>query len=51
MLGDDLQDELFHHLSSDGGEVDWPVVAWVLLLVLFEDWLDIVSLPVLRQKC
>lgn len=26
VLRDRLQDELSHHLSSDSGEADWPVV-------------------------
>jgi len=26
--------------SRDGGEADRPVVPWVLLLALFEDWSD-----------
>ena len=38
LLNDDLQNELFHHLSRDGGKADSPVVPWVLLLALFEDW-------------
>jgi len=38
LLDDDLQDELLHHLSRDGGEADRPLVTWVLLLALFEDW-------------
>lgn len=38
MLGDDLQNVLFHHLSRDGGEADWLVVPWIpLLLASFED--------------
>ena len=37
LLVDDLHDKLLHHLSRDGGEVDRPVVPWVLLLALFED--------------
>jgi len=40
LLDDGLQDELLHHLSRDGGETDRPVVPWVLLLALFEDWTD-----------
>jgi len=40
LLRDDLQNELFHRLSLDGGEVDWPVVPWVLLPALFIDWND-----------
>ena len=47
LLGDDLQDKLLHHLSLHGGEADWPVVPWVLLLALFEDWSDIGLSPVL----
>jgi len=40
LLRDDICNELFHHLSRDGGEADQPVVPWVLLLALFEDWSD-----------
>ena len=49
LLNDDLQNELLHHLSRDGGEVDKPIVPWVLLLALFEDWSDIGFSPVLRH--
>ena len=46
LLVDDLQNELLHHVSQDGGEADRPVVPWVLLLALFEDWSDItITLP------
>jgi len=41
LLDDDLQDKMLNHLSRDGGEADRPVVPWVLLLALFEDWSDI----------
>jgi len=41
LLNDDLQNELLHHLSRDGGETDRPIVPWVLLLALFEDRSDI----------
>jgi len=37
LLNDDIQNELFHHFSRDGGEAARPVVPWVLLLALFED--------------
>ena len=47
LLEDDLQDELLHHLSRDGGEADWSVVPWILLLALCEDWSDIGLSPVL----
>jgi len=47
LLDDGLQDKLLHHLSRDGGEADRPVVPWVLLLALFEDWSDIGLSPVL----
>ena len=47
LLRDDIQNELFHHLSK--GEADWPVVSWVLLLVFFEDWSDICFPSVLRH--
>ena len=29
LLDDDLQNELLHHFSWDGGKADWPVVPWV----------------------
>jgi len=41
LLVDDLQDKVLHHLSRDGGEADRPVVPWILLIALFEDWSDI----------
>ena len=47
LLNDILQNELLHHISRDGGEADWPVVPWVLLLAPFEDWSDIGFSPVL----
>ena len=47
LLVDDLQDNLLHQLSRDGGEAEWPVVSWVLLLALFEDWSDTGLSPVL----
>ena len=40
LLDDDLQDELLHQLSQDGGTADRPAVPWDLLLVLFEGWSD-----------
>jgi len=49
-LNDDIYIELLHHLSRDGGEVDQPVVPWVLLLALFEDWSDFGFPPVLRHS-
>jgi len=47
LLDDGLQDKLLHHLSWDGGEADRPVVPWVLILGLFEDWSDTGLSPVL----
>lgn len=47
-LGDDLQNDLFHHLARDGGETDWPGIFWVLPLALFEDWTNN-SLPAVRH--
>ena len=41
LLDDEIQDELLHHISRDRSEADRPVVPWVLLLALFEDWSDI----------
>ena len=49
LLHDGLQNELLRHLSRDGGEADRPVVSWVLLLALFEDWSDTGFSPVLRH--
>ena len=40
LLDDNVQNELLHHPSRDGGEADRPVVPWILLLALFEDWSD-----------
>jgi len=51
LLRDDIQNELFHHLSQDGGEADRPVVPWVLPLALFEDWSDNGFPSVLRHFC
>jgi len=47
LLNDDLQNELLHHLSRDGGEVDQPIIPSVLFLALFEDWSDSGFPPVL----
>lgn len=44
LRGDDIQDELFHNLSRDGAEADWPVVPWVLLRALSEPWSDLAFL-------
>jgi len=49
LIDDDLQNKQLHHLSRDGGEADWPVVPWVLLLALFEDWSDTGFSPVLQD--
>jgi len=49
LLNDDIQNEVFHHLSRDGGEADQPVVSWDILLALFEDWSDIGFPPVLSH--
>ena len=48
-FNDDIQNELLPHFSRDGGEADHPVVSWVLLLALFEDWSDTGFPPVLRH--
>jgi len=48
-LRDDIQSELFHDLFRDGGGCGQPVVLWVLLLALFEDWGDIGFPSVLRH--
>jgi len=36
LLGDGIQNKLFHHLSKDGDEADWPAVAQILCLALFD---------------
>jgi len=41
LLGDGIQNKLFHHLSRDGSEADWLVVSWIVLLALLEDWRDL----------
>ena len=33
LLGDDIQNMLFYHLPRDGDEADWPIVAWIILLL------------------
>jgi len=48
MPRDSAKYKLFHHLSRGGGEADWPVVIWVLLLALFEDHLPATA-PSWRQ--
>jgi len=48
LLNDGIQNELLHHLSRDEGEAVRPLVPWILLLALFEDWSDIGFPPVLR---
>jgi len=49
LLNVDIQNELFHHLSWDAGEADWPVVFWILLLARFEDRSDTGFALVLRN--
>ena len=49
LSGDGIQDKLFHHLSRDRGEADWPVITWIFLFALFEDWSDIGYPPVFRD--
>jgi len=44
--GNGFQDELFHYFPRDRGEVNWPVVPWVLLL---EDRRDIFLPPVIKH--
>lgn len=46
MLRDSFQDELFHHLSKD-----WPVVSWALLLALFEDSTQELSVQNMNHFC
>jgi len=48
LLGDSIQNKLFHHFSRDKNGADWPVVSQVLLLALFEDT-DTGYPPVFRQ--
>ena len=45
LLGEGIQNKLFHHLSS---EANWLVGSWILLLALFEDWSDTGYPPVFR---
>lgn len=49
MLGDDLQSDLFHHLSRDDAEADWPVVSWLLLAALLEEGCNTGFHPVTRH--
>ena len=56
LLVEGIQDKLFHYLSRDGGESDWPVVSQILLLTLFEDLSDTgyqqrYSAALRTQKC
>ena len=51
LLRDDIQNELFYHLSRGTGEADWPVVPWVLLLALFAERRDAGLPPVLGHFC
>jgi len=37
LLGDNIQNKLFHHLLRARGEADWPVVSWILLLALLTE--------------
>jgi len=46
MLKDDIQSELFCHISRDGGKAGWLAFSF-LLLALFEDWRDAGFLPVI----
>jgi len=48
LLEDDMKNKLFHHLPRNAGEADWPIVAWIFLLVIFEDWGDIDYPPAFR---
>lgn len=41
LLWDDIHNELFHQLSRDRGEANWPITAKHLLLALFEDLSDV----------
>jgi len=38
LLGEGIQNKLFHHLSRNRGEADWPVVSQTVLFTLSEDW-------------
>ena len=40
LLGDDIQNKLFHHLPRDEGEADGLVVSQLFLPLLLEDWRD-----------
>lgn len=48
MFGNAFQEGLFHRLSRDRGEADWPVVPWIFLFALLEDRSDVCILPVIR---
>ena len=50
LLEDGFQNKLFHHLSRNRFEANWPVVSWILL-TLFEDQSDISYPPVFRHQC
>ena len=49
LLGDDIENKLFHHLPTDGGEVDCLVASLLILLALFEDGSDTGFPPVCRH--
>lgn len=49
MLGDDIQNDLCHHLSKDGDEADWPIISYVLLLALFEEGSNIGFSPLIEH--
>jgi len=49
LLTDDIPNELLRHLCRDGGEADWRVVPWFVLLALFEDGSDTGFPAVLRH--
>lgn len=49
LLGDSLQNKLFHHLPGDRGEAEWPVVFQLLPLAISEGWSNIGVPPVLRH--
>jgi len=36
LLEDGTWNKLFHHLSRDRSETDWPVTSWILLLALLK---------------
>jgi len=49
LLGDVIQNKLFHSFSEKEGETDWPVVSWFHLLGLLKNRSDLGFPPVFRH--